>query len=100
MSTALSASGGAIKYDETRKCVRWEIGFLPEGKQQVLEGTFELPAAYVHEELSVVTADFNIKMFALSGLKVDGLTITNVKYKPFKGFRTVTKAGTFQIRCT
>ncbi len=45
-------------------------------------------------------ADFNIKMFALSGVKVDGLTISNVKYKPFKGFRTVTKSGNFQIRCT
>ena len=55
LSTALSASGGSIRYDETRKIVRWEIGFLPESKQQVLEGTFELPAGYVHDEMTVVS---------------------------------------------
>ena len=55
LSTALSASGGSIRYDETRKVVRWEIGFLPESKQQVLEGTFELPAGYVHDEMTVVS---------------------------------------------
>jgi AP-3 complex subunit mu len=100
LSSAMTASGGAIRYDETSKVLKWDIGFLPENKKQVLEGTFELPAAYVHEDITVVNADFNIKMFALSGLKVDGLTISNVKYKPFKGFRTVTTAGNFQIRCT
>lgn len=55
LSTALSASGGSIRYDETRKIVRWEIGFLPESKQQVLEGTFELPAGYVYDEMTVVS---------------------------------------------
>ena len=60
LSTALSASGGSIRYDETRKIVRWEIGFLPESKQQVLEGTFELPAGYVHDEMTVVSVRCDI----------------------------------------
>ena len=31
-------------------------------------------------------------------LQVDSLSVTNEKYKPYKGVRSITKAGKFQIR--
>ena len=33
-----------------------------------------------------------------TGLKVDALTLSGEKYKPYKGVRFVTKAGRFQVR--
>ena len=45
-----------------------------------------------------IQAEFTVKGFCLSGLKVEGLAVHNVKYKPFRGVRLVTKAGHFQIR--
>eukprot|EP01084_Bolivina_argentea_P296521 510698_1 len=43
---------------------------------------------------------FEIKGLSLSNLRVDSLAVHNVKYKPFKGVRHITKAGTYLIRCT
>jgi AP-3 complex subunit mu len=47
----------------------------------------------------VLSRGSQVKMLCLSGLKVDGLAIRGVKYKPFKGVRSVTQAGKFQVRC-
>jgi AP-3 complex subunit mu len=49
--------------------------------------------------LLLYSVRLQVKMLALSGLKVDGLAIRGVKYKPFKGVRSVTQAGKFQVRC-
>ena len=32
-----------------------------------------------------------------AGLKIDALTMSGEKYKPYKGVRFVTKAGRFQV---
>jgi len=45
-----------------------------------------------------VLVDFRINMFAVSGIKVDSLAVHNESYKPYKGVRSVTKAGKFQVR--
>ena len=99
LSSTLSANMGMVRYDETTKVAEWQLGRLPDAGLPTLEGTFEVAAAYTHDELTVISAFFTVKMFCLSGLKVDGLTILNVPYKPFKGVRSITKAGSFQVRC-
>ena len=45
-----------------------------------------------------VRVGFEIKGLSLTNLRVDSLAVHNVKYKPFKGVRHITKAGTFLIR--
>jgi len=52
----------------------------------------------VPDESPTVRVEFGCKMFSASGLKVDGLAIRGVNYKPFKGVRCLTKHGHFQIR--
>ena len=84
--------------DVYAQVVRWEIGKLPDKVTPVLEGTFALPADFKSDEKPTVRAEFKCKMFCASGLKVDGLAIRGVKYKPFKGVRSVTQAGRFQLR--
>jgi len=69
----------------------------------MLEGTVHLSgdsSIGIQYEIPVLTAQFQVKTLAVSGLKVEGLAIRNVPYsKPFKGVRSVTQAGKFQIRC-
>jgi len=98
-SAALTANVGSVKQDQITKIVRWEIGRLPKDKMPILEGSISLPADFVSDEAPTITAEFVVKMTTASGLKVEGLAIRNVKYKPFKGVRSVVTAGKFQIRC-
>lgn len=116
---------GTVRYEQISRTVRWEIGKLPKDKTPMLEGSVALPNDFVPDESPVIRAEFQVKdialldcdpiqcgspsapclvglqvkMLALSGLKVDGLAIRGVKYKPFKGVRSVTQAGKFQVRC-
>lgn len=57
-----------------------------------------LPGALTPEGSPTVSVDFKITGLAVSGLKVDSLAITNEDYKPWKGVRSITKAGKFQVR--
>lgn len=52
----------------------------------------------VIDEKPAVLLNFKIPMATVSGLGVETLLITNEKYKPYKGVRTLTKSGHFQIR--
>ncbi|KAJ0388744.1 hypothetical protein P43SY_011114 [Pythium insidiosum] len=54
--------------------------------------------AGVPDEKPIVLLDFKVPMSTVSGLNVETLLLTNEKYKPYKGVRTLTKAGRFQIR--
>lgn len=42
--------------------------------------------------------EFQINMYAVSGLKVDSLRLFHEGYKPYKGVRSMTKAGKIHIR--
>lgn len=53
------------------------------------------PAPEANPTLSV---DFKVNMVTMSGLKVGALNLVNEKYKPYKGVRSLTKAGNIQIR--
>eukprot|EP00959_Pyramimonas_sp_CCMP1952_P438594 9182263-Pyramimonas_sp.AAC.1 len=46
----------------------------------------------------IITVDFKITGVTISGLAVDALTLSNENYKPYKGIRSATKAGLFQVR--
>ena len=51
------------------------------------------------DERPTIRFEYSVKAYAASGLAVDNLAIKGVKYKPFKGFRIVTKAGKIEMRC-
>jgi len=98
LTSTLSANVGVIKQDQITKVCRWIIGRIPSDRVPELEGNLTLPPDYIPDERPTLTADFAVKMWSASGLKVEGLGIRNVKYKPFKGVRIVTKAGKFEVR--
>lgn len=37
-------------------------------------------------------------MFSTSGLKINSVNIMNEAYKPYKGVKSITQSGKFQIR--
>lgn len=49
------------------------------------------------ESNPTLTAQFTIPMYTASGIGVDSLAVAE-KYKPFKGVRSITKGGKYQIR--
>jgi AP-3 complex subunit mu len=66
----------------------------------VLDGTVQLlPGAQPPEANPTILVDFLIMMYSASGLKVESLVVHNVSYNPYKGVRSITKAGKFQVRC-
>ena len=78
---------------------RWSIGRFPKDASCSLSGTVQLPSNFVADSRPTIRVGFLVKQWSASGIKVDGLAIHNVGYKPFKGVRACTKSGNFQVRC-
>jgi AP-3 complex subunit mu len=98
-NTNLSVNHGTAHFDDATKCLRWDIGKVPKDKSPCLTGGVTLaPGAETPESGPTIIVDFKIVMFSASGLKIDALTLSGEKYKPYKGVRFVTKAGRFQVR--
>jgi len=98
LNTHLNANCGHVRFDQISKVVRWEIGKMPTELNPSIQGSITLPHDFVSDEVPTVRAEFQVKMMTITGLKVDGLAIRGVAYKPFKGVRSVTQAGKYQIR--
>jgi AP-3 complex subunit mu len=98
VSSSLTANVGSVSTDTRTQVVKWNIGKIPKNLTPVLEGGITMPLDYVVDEYPVIRAEFQVKMYCASGLRVDGLAIRKVKYKPSKFVRCITQAGRFQIR--
>ncbi|KAG0750595.1 hypothetical protein G6F57_000571 [Rhizopus arrhizus] len=89
---------GQYMYDPVNKTVRWEVGKLQlKDRAPALSGTFNTSETNPELGLSI-GLDFQINMYAVSGLKVDSLRLFHEGYKPYKGVRSMTKAGKIHIR--
>ncbi|KAJ2964242.1 hypothetical protein NQZ79_g772 [Umbelopsis isabellina] len=112
---------GQYMYDPVTKSIKWEISKIQiRDRTPMLSGTYssryehielmcDIAAMYfvsdqlfyssaAHDTGTTISLQFQISMFAVSGLKVDTLRLYREGYKPYKGVRSVTKAGKFQIR--
>jgi len=95
----LEASIGMTKYDDKTRLFKWILPKLPKDKIPMLEGTLTLPSGAPPPDCNpTVRLQFNVNMFAASVLKIDSIALHNESYKPFKGVKSFTKAGKFQIR--
>ena len=87
-------------YDPIAKEVEWHIGRIPKDKLPVLSGTVLLGPGRSARELSLsLFVTFKVTMYSASGLKVASLRVENEEYQPYKGVRSITRAGTFEVRC-
>ncbi|KAF9994753.1 AP-3 complex subunit mu-2 [Entomortierella chlamydospora] len=100
-SLTATCNVGQYMFDPVGKVLRWDIGkILPRERAPVISGSFGLGAssdATVNSGFNI-GLEFLINSHSLSGLKVDVLKLFNEGYKPYKGVRTMTKAGRYQVR--
>lgn len=99
-SVNLEATIGNFSWDDIRKVVRWVVGKIPKDKVPMLTGSASVtPGMEPPDANPSVMVDFRVNMFTVSGLKVDSLALHNESYKPYKGVKSITKAGHFEVRC-
>ena len=92
--------GQGVVYDPIIKEVEWHIGRIPKDKLPVLSGTVLLGPGRSARELSLsLFVTFKVTMYSASGLKDASLRVENEEYQPYKGVRSITRAGTFEVRC-
>ncbi|KAJ1398956.1 clathrin assembly complex, medium subunit, partial [Ochromonadaceae sp. CCMP2298] len=95
----LKATTGTVLFDEASKVARWTIGKLQEdSKYPTLSGTILLHPNSVSQEAPAVQLGWRVPLASVSGLSVASLQLSNERYKPYKGVRTVAKSGKFQVR--
>merc|ERR1711871_186596 len=98
-TVSLSATTGNYVFDDITKVLEWTIGKIPKDRSPLINGTISFPPdTKAPEESPIILAEFKIQGQSISGIKVDSLSVVNEKYKPYKGVRSITKAGKFQIR--
>jgi AP-3 complex subunit mu len=94
----LSATVGSVLFDESSKVAKWTIGKLTSEKNPQLNGTVMLQPNSTLDEAPPIQMSWKVPMSSVSGLQVASLQLTNERYKPYKGVRTIAKSGKFQIR--
>lgn len=102
-SANLTANIGTVQFNDLNKICKWTVGKIEKDlvKTPMLQGSVALaPGQPIPESAPICLVDFKVTMFSASGIRVDSLTLHNENYKPYKGVRTITKAGKFQVRST
>lgn len=96
----VNADAGECIFDESTKSIKWSIDRLDKKVvAPTLRGSIILyPNTPIPNEKPIVLLHFKAPMATVSGLNVENLLLSNEKYKPYRGVRTLTKAGRFQIR--
>eukprot|EP01105_Mastigella_eilhardi_P028477 TRINITY_DN940_c0_g1_i1.p1 TRINITY_DN940_c0_g1~~TRINITY_DN940_c0_g1_i1.p1 ORF type:complete len:458 (+),score=129.64 TRINITY_DN940_c0_g1_i1:109-1374(+) len=98
LSANLSCTVGTFALDQKTKVCTWTIGRMPKEKMPNLSGTVTMQVGATRPESNpVLSAQFTIAMYTASGITVDSLVVAE-HYKPFKGVRSLTKGGRYQIR--
>ncbi|KAJ1383516.1 Mu-like proteiny domain [Sesbania bispinosa] len=98
LSADLTSNHGTVNILAKKTCI-WSIGQIPKDKAPSMSGTFVLETGL--ERLHVFPTfqvGFRIMGVALSGLQIDKLDLKTVPYRFYKGFRSLTQAGEFEVR--
>lgn len=95
----LSANYGKVIYDEAAKVAKWVVGKLDDRKKPQLTGTIQWNSHLGKpEENPTLQLSWKIPLASVSGLSVSGLSMIGEAYRPYKGVRSITKSGHYQIR--
>lgn len=123
-SVNISSGCGTTLFDEHTKTLRWRVPKLVPDKPLQLTAVLALhPVEHALDEPLAATisnpvhranasnavfltaaevischVQWKVPTATLSGIAVQGLSLVNENYKPFKGVRTLTKSGHMEIR--
>jgi AP-3 complex subunit mu len=95
----LQVNVGTVTFDESTKVVKWTLGNMSPslGKAPQLSGKIVLQGARL-EENPPIQLSWKVPVASISGIAVASLQLSNEQYRPYKGVRTITKSGRFQVR--
>ncbi|KAF0696615.1 Aste57867_12640 [Aphanomyces stellatus] len=94
-----NTDNGSCLFDDATKTLKWTVKWSKKVMSPACRGSIVLQqGASVPDEKPIVLMNFTVPVSTVSGLAVESLVLSNEKYKPYKGVRTVTKTGRFQIR--
>lgn len=97
----MKANYGKVSVDETAKTVVWDVGKLPRDGSVAphLEGKIHLAAGVPLPDGSPsIAVEWHCSGFLCSGLEFDSLHVSGVGYSPFKGVKTMSRHGRFEVR--
>ncbi len=96
----LKATYGKVSIDEAKKTCVWDIGRVPKDSSPHLEGKIHFAGGVSMADICkpAIQVEWHCIGFLCSGLEVDSLNVANTNYSPFKGVKTLTKAGAFEVR--
>ncbi|CAM9368351.1 unnamed protein product, partial [Phaeothamnion confervicola] len=92
----LAVSVGTCLFDEATKVAKWTVGKLGRDKMPQMTGTLLLLGPKP-EETPPMEITWKVPMASVSGLAISSLQLVNEKYRPYKGVRTLTRSGKFQV---
>ncbi|XP_070497010.1 AP-3 complex subunit mu-1-like [Chironomus tepperi] len=99
VNCSLVTTQGKYVFDQNTKILNWDVGKIDVQKLPNIRGSVTTMQGCTIESMPSINVQFTISQLAVSGLKVNRLDMYgDVKYKPFKGVKYITKAGKFQIR--
>jgi len=97
-TATLSATVGSVLYDEATKVAKWTIGKLVTNATKVPQLSGSMVIQGRAEDPPAVLVAWKVPVASVSGIQIAALQLTNESYRPYKGVRTMTKSGRYQIR--
>jgi len=97
----LTTASGKAKYEVSEGAIMWRIRRFPGDTEYSIAGEVEVISSVTDKPWSrpPITMDFQVPMFAASGLHVRFLKVfEKSNYQTIKWVRYITKAGTYQHR--
>lgn len=95
-TATLSATMGSVLYDEATKVAKWTVGRLSTASKvpqltgtMVIQGKADIPPP--------ILVTWRVPLASVSGIQIAALQLTNERYRPYKGVRTITKSGRYQV---
>ena len=97
-TATLSATVGTVLYDEATKVASWTIGRLTPNATKVPQLSGSMIIQGLAEGPPPIQVKWKVPVASVSGIQIAALQLKNERYRPYKGVRTITKSGRFQIR--
>lgn len=95
----LTPTSGRYRFDSHTNQLEWDVGRLEStGVASTLKGNIELCSNHSSPSNPSIMVSFSVPKFSISGLKIARVDLYNEKYKPFKGVKSVTSSGKFEVR--
>lgn len=95
---SLNQSQGKYSFDTSTKVFIWDVGKL-DGKTASIKGSLALNTGIAAPDISpIILIKFSIVQASMSEVRVNRLDMFGENYKPFKGVKYISRAGSFQMR--